>query len=70
MPFCKGEVEMKVRDLVKALNMLDQDREIEIAMLQVNLNTHCFRSGCAIHEEYPTGNYVVLPNNSDRAEVK
>lgn len=59
---------MKVRDLIQALNKLDWDREIEIGGYQSNLNTYYFRSGCAIYEEYTTGNYIILPNNSDCVE--
>lgn len=59
---------MKVRDLIQTLNKLDWDREVEIGEYQENLNAHYFRSGCAIHEEYATGNYVILPNNSDCVE--
>ena len=59
---------MKVRDLVQALSKLDWDREVEIGMLQKNSNAYYFRNGCAIYEEYTTGNYIILPNNSDCVE--
>lgn len=59
---------MKVRELIQALSVLDGDKDVEIGMYQRNLKAYYFRSGCAIHEECGTGNYVILPNNSD--EVK
>lgn len=59
---------MKVRDLVQELSKLDWDREVEIGMLQKNLNAYYFGNGCAIHEEYTTGNYIILPNNLDCVE--
>ena len=61
---------MKVRDLIQTLNKLDWDREVEIGEYQENLGAYYFRGGCAIHEEYVTGNYIILINNSGIAESK
>lgn len=61
---------MKVRDLIQTLNKLDWDREVEIGEYQENLNAYYFKSGCAIHEECVTGNYIILLNNSGIAESK
>lgn len=61
---------MIVRDLIQALSQLDLDKEIEIGMYQKGLKSYLFRNGCTIHEEHPTGDYIILPNESGNAECK
>lgn len=65
-----GGIKMKVRDLFQALSKLDLDKEIEIGIFKRDLKGYVFRSGCDIHEEVGTGNYVILPNISDSVKLK
>lgn len=60
---------MKVKQFIKMLNKLDQNKDIKVVQYDETMKAYWFKGGCKINEEID-GGYLVFPNDNNNIKLE